>query len=503
MGKKNKNKNKESPEDKLYNLQAQQLAAQVANWAAQLEFQKERLRLLELPQFQQGLQLEVDKFAWEKAENAWEQTFKEATLTGTYQGKPTTQWLMDQARLTGSYNGERTLEGKLTDAQIKDMNDKMKLANDQFIAATTGYYGGQKTFDREKFEAAQALEGWKFISTLSGPQNAFKQARAIASMPGGVNQMMDAFAGRYMMPGSSAVGSGGGGNPLDDMRMGWGGMNAGSGGAATGADGPAILPRGVGQQPTWAYQPSSPITNPPQLPVTNPAPFATTMDPTPGRGFAPSQWNAATKAAIAAWEAKYPGYLVDGSAIGYRVRTASDPPAPGTTTTPTSTTTPVSAAPVGGGSPASDAAQAQGYTYQPAGVQAPANQWNYSGTNDGSVQVYPPGVTSPAATADASTTAAINPSSVQAVVNQPYSYGATADTTSQVSLVPGSSGPNYGSMPLPNQINAQNYNNAYQYQRDLMWAAYEDAGWDKSLAQEAYLKSLPKYGGVSKGSVAF
>jgi len=53
-----------------------------------------------MPQFQQGLQLEVDRFAWEKAQDTWERAYQESLLTGNYQGRPTTQWLMDQARLT-------------------------------------------------------------------------------------------------------------------------------------------------------------------------------------------------------------------------------------------------------------------------------------------------------------------------------------------------------------------------------------------------------------------
>ena len=57
--------------DKLINLQAQQLAAQVANWASQLEFQKERLRLLELPEMQGKLQVDVDRLAFDKAQAAW------------------------------------------------------------------------------------------------------------------------------------------------------------------------------------------------------------------------------------------------------------------------------------------------------------------------------------------------------------------------------------------------------------------------------------------------
>ena len=418
-------------EDKLYNLQAQQLAAQVANWAAQLEFQKERFRLLEMPQFQQGLQLEVDKFAWQKAEDTWKKAYQESVLTGMYNGQPTTQWLMDQARLTGTFNGERTLEGRLTDAQIKDMNDKMKLANDQFLAATTGYFNGQKTFDRQKFEAAQALEGWKFISTLSGPQNAFKQARAIGSMPGGMNQMMQAFAGQYMLPGSTSVGTGGAGgeNPagqLDDMLLGGGGN---------------------------APAPGQPVQ-------AQPVPPTGTI---PGRGFnQQTQWNDATRGAAAAWEQANPQYVLDGSQVGYHLRTASDTPNM-----------------IRGG-----------YSYQPEGVQAPTDAWNYSANRDGSVATYPPGVASPAATADVSSQTPMVPQQAATILNSGYQYGASV--------------PNYAQQtPLPNQINAENYENAYQYQKELLWANYEDQGWDKGLAQEAYLKSLPKYGGPDRGAIAF
>jgi hypothetical protein len=57
-------------------------------------------------------------------------------------------------------------------------------------------------------------------------------------------------------------------------------------------------------------------------------------------------------------------------------------------------------------------------------------------------------------------------------------------------------------MLLPNQINAKNYKNSFQYQKDLGWAAYEDAGTDKGLAMEAFQRSLPKYGGPARGKVS-
>src|SRR5262245_2777777 len=115
----------ESQGDKLINLQAQQLAAQVANWAAQLEFQKERMRLLELPEMQGKLQVDIDRLAFDKATQAWEQAFKESTLTGTYNGQPTIDWLMKQAELTGVLDGRETITGRLTNAQIREMEQRM------------------------------------------------------------------------------------------------------------------------------------------------------------------------------------------------------------------------------------------------------------------------------------------------------------------------------------------------------------------------------------------
>src|SRR5215471_5998881 len=59
----------------------------------------------------------------------------------------------------------------------------------------------------------------------------------------------------------------------------------------------------------------------------------------PGRGFDPSQWNDATRQAVAAWEAAHPGYKLDGSQKGWN-KPATTPP-PGTTppgTTPPGTT---------------------------------------------------------------------------------------------------------------------------------------------------------------------
>jgi hypothetical protein len=88
-----------------------------------------------------------------------------------------------------------------------------------------------------------------------------------------------------------------------------------------------------------------------------------------------------------------------------------------------------------------------------------------------------------------------------------YQYGGTGD----VSLAPGSAytgtnpyaaGVSGTGALLPNQIDPKNYANMYEYQKQLGWAAFEEAGYDPGLAQEAFEKSLPKYGGPTAGSFA-
>jgi len=94
-------------------------------------------------------------------------------------------------------------------------------------------------------------------------------------------------------------------------------------------------------------------------------------------------------------------------------------------------------------------------------------------------------------------------------IDQWNQAAATARSQIQAQGQPGSTSP-FGAnpwtssdVPLPNQISPQAYNNSYAYQKELGWAGYEDAGWDKALAQEAFEKSLPKFGGPKRGSFAF
>jgi len=751
-----------SGNDQLINLQAQQLAAQVANWAAQLEFQKERMRLLELPEMQGKLQVDIDKLAWQKAQDTWERAIKEATLTGKYNGQDTLEWLTQQAQMTGVLNGQQTLQGKLTDAQIAQMNNSMRLANDQFVTNTTGYFNGQKTFDREKFEAGQAQDAWKFLSTLTGPSNAFKQAKAIGNMPGGMQGIMQAWAGQYSPAGFGAVGSGGqatmesllgGGGPGSpysyypppgglagpSTATGYPGVGGypypGGGGTTAPPAGPGVIPPGAGAPspgagaptagtptggapaapppgapppgaPTagagmdagfyiwlshhgvtpgdpnmigrmdeffrnyqslppadhqayidygrahpaehrfdltgWANVPGLPAYNlgdgMEHFPIVQPDPgsppdeVTTPTQPTllqpspppadnniPGRGWPESGWNDATRAGVAAWNAAHPGWIADGSAAGFHLAPGYQPPSlnvpnpdqglhlgtggypegaaggyftrdPGPSqwakpnpdmyldpslgtapAGPAGAFTPPNASEMTALSPqeqarylqliayqrqlaasgsttglsAADLAEAQGYqdriqasrgtdpnmvsaqgvstsswgegaqnpySYQGAGVQAPVHEWNYALSPTGSVQVYPPGVSSNYSTPDISSPTPMSPGNAANL----YSFGAQQPAANQpqgqaASQAAASTDPYANNpwmqpkqnLPLPNQINARNYNNSYQYQRELGWAGYEDAGWDKGLAQEAFARSLPKTGGPKKGSFAF
>jgi hypothetical protein len=113
-------------------------------------------------------------------------------------------------------------------------------------------------------------------------------------------------------------------------------------------------------------------------------------------------------------------------------------------------------------------------TFSPPGVAASAADWNYTPSANGGYTVHPPGATS-------------DPSQPQMSSNTPASADDLSDWFSTVQ---------------PNQINARNYNNMNTYNQQLGWAALEDQGWDIGAAQDAFRKSLPRYGGPSTGSFA-
>src|SRR5262245_16314793 len=123
----------DSPQQTYYNAQAAALAAQVANQAAQLEFQRQRFQQLELPQFQAMTDLDKEKLAFQKATEVWNQAFQEASVSGTYNGLPAAQYLLSTAQLTG----QMYQPGQLTPQQQGEYQDlQQKIASTQQLLMT-------------------------------------------------------------------------------------------------------------------------------------------------------------------------------------------------------------------------------------------------------------------------------------------------------------------------------------------------------------------------------
>jgi hypothetical protein len=492
-------KKKDDAQDKLINLQAAQLAAQVAKWAAQLEFSKERFRLLEMPQFQQMSQLEVDKLAFAKAEATWRRSYEEASITGMYNGMPTTEWLTQQAQLTGVLNGQQTLQGKLTDAQIAQMEGALELQNKQLLleyekfgftqrqwddtfglqqGELTGYYGGKETLAREQFKASSAQNYLGLLASLQGPGNAFKQLRVLQNTPGGLRDLAANWSGQYQMGEQGVTGQAPGQAQVSDLMSGWGGQGGYSG---YGAFAPGAAPVPSTGDPNHAagktgmVSPTAPVARTDQV-----IPSAATG----GAGFAPNGAGGygvivplrdpvpappppnMTPEQIDAWEAQYPNYAIDPSdPRGYSEWTPE-----------------MANAQYAVGQPPT-MNQMPGYTYSPPGQPAPPNAYNYTMSPGGSTSMYPPGVMAPPAAPTVSTTTPVSPGAAQTMV------------------APGAD-PNAYSL-LPSQINAENYANTNVFAQKLGWAAFDDQGWDVEAAQDAFKKSLPKYGGPASGTFKF
>lgn len=500
--------------DTLVNMNAAQLAAQIANLAAQLEFQKERFRLLELPQFKQASQMQIDELAFRKSQSSWENAFKEATMTGTYQGKPTTQWLTEVAQLTGVFNGQQTLQGKLTDAQIAQMTQsllntqrltdleylrrgdqreqwgaehRMALENQQ--ASLTGYLNGLPTFERQQWEANQATGYLNLMASLRGPENAFKQLEVLQNTPQGLLQ----------------------------MARNWAGMGSAQGFAATAAPQRATV-QGLLSDPTGTTGPNAPWSAPPQalpegqagpgqqtwgMPTTIAgtqfAPVAQTGGGNSGggvQGYTPGMGMPAPPAPgdVAEPNPYLPRPLVTGP-TGPFVPAPVPPQDPGT---PGELGLPYQPSPTYGGNGTGGgdlgAMAMPGFEVDPPGVQAPIQAYNYEPRAGGGTGVYPPGNPAPFSQFQYSTSTPVSPATSAAMAQgaQGYTPG-----------VPGSAPPvpryQPSAMPAPSQINAREYNRSTGYEKKLGWARYEAEGWDKEAAQQVYAKSLPQYG-VRRGT---
>jgi hypothetical protein len=479
-----------SAEETLANVSAAQLAAQVANWAAQLEFQKERMRLLEIPQFQQASQIQIDQLAFQKAEAAYQHALSEASLTGTYQGQPTLAWLTQQAQMTGVLNGQQTLQGKLNDAQIAQMNHSMVMEDNNYQlerqkfgyqrehdtqlldyqkqkdlrdyglsqAQVTGYYGGQNTLARDTLEQQRQqqaeqnqLQKLQLLGSLQGAGNAFKQARVLGAM----NQLADAWAGRTAQAASPTVSGAPGQAQISDLT--------------TVYDPATGLPMPYRPQPVPVPAPGGTGTGVISLPPTpyqGPYQGPGVVSRQPG-GFVPVDYQAPPTYVYQ----PAPGGDPNDPQVGISSTGASDAPKSAATygrqsfsgqPTEATATDPYAYTPTGTWA---DAA----YTFSPPGTQAPIQSYNYQPTPSGQTQVYPPGMAAP--------------------------YGGTQYSTQEPMPAYQQAGLN------PGQVNAKNYANTPKYMQDLGWAEFENRGWDPGLAKDLFAASLPKYGGPAKGTV--
>lgn len=441
--------------DNLVNIQAAAQAAQVANLAAQLEFSKERFRLLELPEFQFQSQQAIDAAAWNKAKDQYQIAFQEASLTGTYQGQPTTEWLTQMAQMTGVLpNGTKTIQGALSDAQIAQINatimntnrgmdlqyaqyntqreqwdaqHQMDLKNQQ--AQLTGYIDGLPTFEREQWQANQGQAYLNLLGSLRGPENAFAQLKVLRNSPDALKQMAQSWAGQFSAP--TTTGSAGAPTAITPQNMLTPGINQnGVAGATTPAlPGPTpTAPPGLPNVPTYVPAPiqsTSPVVMPPAGAIADPA-----------------------------------------NAGGAMLNPATGQP--------------LNAVPP--------------YTISPPGSSAPVHAYNYQADVTGGTQVYPPGIQAPVEASQVSTTQPLAANTQTALAQHAAGVPTQASTP-----VTGGGVTTPATLVNPGQINAREYNKATDYEKTLGWASYEDAGWDKTAAQQVFQKSLPKYG-VSSGA---
>jgi hypothetical protein len=188
-----------------FNQAAAQLAAQVADNAAQIAYYNARLGL------------DSEELAFKKAQQAWQNTFNEATLSGTYQGQPTlaaqqqaANIAAQQAGLTGMYQGSPTLaaqqqqfaQGIAAGGLTGTYQGAPTLAAQQQAAELSGFYGGAPTLAREAEENRTSQAYLNLLAGLRGPADPFQYLRTLQGTPQGLRDIVNAAAGRYTMGGA-------------------------------------------------------------------------------------------------------------------------------------------------------------------------------------------------------------------------------------------------------------------------------------------------------------
>ncbi len=181
----------DNSQQNYFNAQAASLAAQVANQAAQLEFQRQRFAELEKPQFEAMTALEKEKLAFQKATEVWNQAFQEASVTGAYNGVPAAQYLLSAAQLTGQFYQP----GQLNASQQNDyqiIQQEIAAAQQQLMTLAVGtpeYQAAAASLASARAKLAplqQILQGTDKppIQTLAAQNQQFQQQLALAGLTG-------------------------------------------------------------------------------------------------------------------------------------------------------------------------------------------------------------------------------------------------------------------------------------------------------------------------------
>jgi hypothetical protein len=176
-------------QDQGFNAAAANSAVTLANNAAQIAYNNARLQQLEIPQFQALSQQAKDQLAFDKAKEAWSQTFQQANAD---------------------------------------------VANKNATANITGTFDGQPTLAAQTQQQTAANQYLTLLSTLRGPANAFQYAKTLQGTPQGLTDIVNSAAGRYQLGGapSGAVAAPASlNNLLSDVNNPGAVMNGGPGGA--------------------------------------------------------------------------------------------------------------------------------------------------------------------------------------------------------------------------------------------------------------------------------
>lgn len=456
----------------MINLQAAQLAAQVAQNAAQQEFQRMRFETLEQPQFAHLSEMDKEQLAFQKAQQAFQEAFQTASLTGMWNGQQTIaeqqrqiENQMSQAGLTGMYQGQETTAEKqrkianlMAEAGITGMYNGEETAAERAAkfqravseagltgtyegqqtidwlaqqAGITGYFQGKDTLQRQQMQNENSLALLNLQSSLRGPRNAFQYANAIASTPQGLQGELQAMLGRAQVPGAAGYSQ-----PYQPASL------QGLAGDMLGG----YLPSPYGSQNPMQGQ-VAPSGVPDAMGMMGMAglPSPALAAPVGAQGMLPAGVpDAAGRPASGTMNTG-----INGEALGLAV--------PQVERAATMATTQA----------------ASPFQINDGGVQAPGNLYNYQPTGDGRFYSYPPGMLAPPEAMQFSSSVPQNQSELKKFMD---------------------------SLPLGSQISSSYWNQAPQYTKDLMMSGYEARGDDAGYIEEQYQRSLPKYTGARVGS---